>query len=104
MFVLIYFQVRANFIEEKWKVVGFVGEPWFADTNSIIGKFQYFHGWSKGVFLLCDFAGQSMLYNIYSIEQFLNNKEFSLFQKLNIKFIFFWRKISIVPIYYSKQF
>ncbi|MFL2548750.1 MAG: hypothetical protein ACJ0QX_00750 [Gammaproteobacteria bacterium] len=73
--LLFTFQVHANFIEAKWKVVGFVGEPWFADTNSIIGKFQSFSGgWSKGVFYSCDFAGQSMLYNTYSIEQFLNNK------------------------------
>ena len=53
--LLFTFQVHANFIEAKWKVVGFVGEPWFADTNSIIGKFQSFSmipSFSQYVFFL----------------------------------------------------
>ena len=86
--LLFTFQVHANFIETKWKVVGFVGEPWFADTKSIIGKTQSFEGgWSEGIFYSCDYAGQSMTYNTYSVEEFLNNKEFYLFKELNIKFI-----------------
>ena len=70
------------------KIIEFSGEAWFAGTKEIIGKTQEFYkGWSEGVFYSCDYAGQSKTYNTYITEEFLNNKEFSVFKKSNIKFI-----------------
>ena len=66
----------------------FLGEAWFADTKNIIGKTQDFYkGWSKGVFYSCDYAGQSATYNSYTPDEFLKNKEFSLFKKFKVNFI-----------------
>ena len=77
-----------QYIDTKWKVIEFLGESWFADTKNIIGKTQDFYkGWSEGVFYSCDYAGQSKTYNSYKLEEFLRNKEFSLFKKLNVNFV-----------------
>ena len=63
----------------------FLGEAWFADTKNIIGKTQDFYkGWSKGVFYSCDYAGQSAIYNSYTPDKCLKNKEFSLFKNLKL--------------------
>ena len=93
VFFLIMFLFHASyafgqFIDTKWKVMDFLGEAWFADTKNIIGKTQDFYkGWSKGVFYSCDYAGQSATYNSYTPDEFLKNKEFSLFKKFKVKFI-----------------
>lgn len=77
----------SQFVDTKWKVTGYFGEAWFADVKAIIGKNQEFYkGWSEGVFYSCDYAGQSMTYNVYTHQEFFSNKEFSLFQKKSIKF------------------
>jgi len=81
------FSTLANYIETRWKVTSHVGEAWFAKPDEIIGKYQEFYkGWAKGVFYSCDYAGQSMTYNSYTPEEFLKNKEFSLFDETQIKF------------------
>ena len=80
--------LSAQYIDTKWKVMDFLGEAWFADTKNIIGKTQDFYkGWSKGVFYSCDYAGQSATYNSYTPDEFLKNKEFSLFKKFKVDFI-----------------
>jgi len=93
IFFLIIFLSYASyafgqFIDTKWKVMDFLGEAWFADTKNIIGKTQDFYkGWSEGVFYSCDYAGQSATYNSYTRDEFLKNKEFSLFKKFKVNFI-----------------
>ena len=75
----------AQFIDTKWKVIGYVGETWFANPENIIGKYQAFYkGFANGVFYSCDYAGQSMTYNTYSLQDFLRNKEFKLFKENNV--------------------
>ena len=69
----------AQFIDTKWKVIGYVGETWFANPENIIGKYQAFYkGFANGVFYSCDYAGQSATYNTHTITEFLVNKEFEL--------------------------
>ena len=75
----------AQFVDTKWKVISHVGETWFSKPEEIIGKYQEFYkGWAEGVFYSCDYAGQSMTYNKYTPKEFLNNKEFSLFEETKI--------------------
>ena len=74
------------FVDTNWKVVGYVGEAWFANPSKIIGKHQYFFkGEAAGVFYSCDFGGQSKTYTKYTPEEFLANKEFVLFNEDGIK-------------------
>ena len=82
-FFLISFHASANFVETKWEVKEYFGEAWYAEPESIIGKFQEFYkGYAKGVFYNCDYEGQSYIYTKYeSLEEFLENKEFLLFNK-----------------------
>ena len=81
IFVLISTTVSAApFVDTNWKVIGYVGEAWFANPSKIIGKHQYFFkGEAAGVFYACDFEGQSMTYTKYTPEEFLANKEFVRF-------------------------
>ena len=56
-----------------------VGEPWFADPSSIIGKDQeFFKGWAEGVFYECDYKGQSKIFTHYQLEEFLENLKLKL--------------------------
>ena len=80
--LLFFNSALANCIDTEWTVKSHVGETWFADSKTIIGKKQDFHkGWASGIFYSCDFAGQSATYNKYSQSEFYNNKEFQLFGK-----------------------
>ena len=77
-------QLSAQYIDTKWTVTGYSGELWFAEKDKIIGKFQQFNKWwADGVFYSCNFAGQSVTYNSYDIREFLQNKEFVLFNTEN---------------------
>ncbi len=82
-FFFISFHASANFVETKWEVTKYYGEAWYANPESIIGKFQEFHkGYAKGVFYNCDYEGQSYTYTKYeTLKEFLENKEFFLFNK-----------------------
>ncbi|NGQ91242.1 hypothetical protein G5V65_10060 [Rhodobacter sp. HX-7-19] len=74
---------RADFIETEWLVSAFSGEAWFIDPAATIGASQYFEsGYAEGVFYSCDFAGQSMVYTPWSVEDFLANPEFADFARL----------------------
>ena len=69
----------------KWKVVDYVGETWYANHENIIGKTQEFiKGWADGIFFSCQ-GGRSSTYTSYSVEEFLNNKEFYLFNSIDFK-------------------
>ncbi len=71
--------IFAQFIDEKCTVTGYFGELWYAKEEDIIGKqWQFFKGWADDIFYSCDYAGQSATYNVYSIKEFLENKEFEL--------------------------
>ena len=78
IFVLIGTTVSAApFVDTNWKVIGYVGEAWFANPSKITGKHQYFFkGEAAWVFYACDFGGQSKTYTKYTPEEFLANKEF----------------------------
>ena len=68
---------HAHVIDTSWRVTEVVGEPWFADPSSIIGKDQeFFKGWAEGVFYECDYKGQSKIFTHYQLEEFLENKEY----------------------------
>ena len=73
------FILKAQYINTKWTVTGYFGELWFAEEENILGKQQEFYkGWADGVFYSCDYAGQSVTYNAYTIKEFIENKEFEL--------------------------
>ena len=80
-------QSCAQFIDTKWKVVGYVGDAFFSKPKKMIGQYQEFYkGWAEGVFYSCDYAGQSAGYNTYTPEEFLANKEFAPFKEYGIVF------------------
>jgi hypothetical protein len=69
----------------KWTVTEHSGEYWYISPNDVVGKTQYFFkGMSEGVFLNCDYDGQSYTYTTYDKDEFLGNKEFELFKKLKV--------------------
>jgi hypothetical protein len=74
---------QADFIDTSWSVVGFTGEAWFINTQSVIGQSQTFNrGYAEGVFYNCDYAGQSSTYTRYDNDAFFANPEFELFLPL----------------------
>jgi hypothetical protein len=75
-------QAKADFIDTTWSVIGFTGEPWFVNTQAVIGKSQMFNkGEARGVFFSCDFKGMSSSYTTYAtVDDFLKNPEFELFK------------------------
>lgn len=75
--------VKADFIDTRWSVVGFTGEAWFINTQSVISQSQTFNrGYAEGVFYNCDYAGQSSTYTRYDNDAFFANPEFELFMPL----------------------
>ncbi len=73
---------KADMVETTWFVDSFVGDPTFGDPKKILGQSQMFYkGSAKGVFYSCNYSGQTMTYNTYSLNEFLTNKEFDLFAK-----------------------
>ena len=80
---LLFTPAQADFIDTRWSVVGFTGEAWFIDPQSVIGQSQTFNrGYAEGVFYNCDYAGQSSSYTPYDNEAFFTNPEFELFLPL----------------------
>ena len=74
----------SQFLDTTWTVTHFVGESWFADPETTLGKTQNFYkGFAQGVFYSCDYEGQSKTYTSYCGKEFLENKEFRLFKKFN---------------------
>lgn len=74
---------QADFIDTRWSVVGFTGEAWFINPQSVIGQPQTFNrGYAEGVFYDCDYAGQSSSYTRYENNAFFANPEFELFLPL----------------------
>ncbi|MHC0054929.1 hypothetical protein [Actibacterium sp. D379-3] len=74
---------HADFIDTRWSVVGFTGEAWFINPQSVIGQSQTFNrGYAEGAFYNCDHAGQSSTYTRYDNDAFFANPEFELFLPL----------------------
>ncbi|GHF05513.1 hypothetical protein GCM10016455_28490 [Aliiroseovarius zhejiangensis] len=74
---------HADFIDTRWSVVGFTGEAWFINKQSVIDQSQTFNrGYAKGVFYNCEYAGQSSTYTRYENDAFFTNPEFELFLPL----------------------
>ena len=74
---------QADFIDTRWSVVGFTGEAWFINPQSVIGQSQTFNrGYAEGLFYYCDYAGQSSSYTRYDNDAFFANPEFELFLPL----------------------
>ena len=81
------FSVNANaFKVTSWKVIKVIGDPIYAEPNDYIGKIQHFgmggKGKNEGIFWECPFAGGlTGDGNIYSYDEFINNKDFKRFKK-----------------------
>jgi hypothetical protein len=74
---------NADFVDTRWTVVGFTGEAWFINPQSVIGQPQLFsRGFAEGVFFSCEYTGQSATYTRYDNHAFFSNPEFELFLPL----------------------
>ena len=70
----------ADFIETTWTITAIAGEWFVGDAADLIGQTQAFEGgWAEGAFYSCDFAGQTMGYTVWGVEDFLANPEFAAF-------------------------
>lgn len=80
--VLWWAPATADYIDTTWSVVGWTGEAWYIEPQSVIGKTQMFNkGEAEGIFYKCDFKGQSSTYTTYnSVDDFLEIPEFELFK------------------------
>ena len=80
---LLFTPAQADFIDTRWSVVGFTGEAWVINPQSIIGQSQTFNrGFAEGVLYNCDYSGQSSTYTRYDNDAFFANPEFELFKSL----------------------
>ena len=81
--VILSAPAQADFIDTRWSVVGFTGEAWFINPQSVIDQSQTFNrGYAEGVFFNCDHAGQSSTYTRYDNDTFFANLEFEMFLPL----------------------
>ncbi len=72
----------SNFYDGIWEVTDVVGESWFSLKKRHIGKTQEFwKGYAGGVFFTCNYKGLVTTRDSYTIDEFLNKKEFRLFRK-----------------------
>jgi hypothetical protein len=67
---------HADFIETQWTVTEYRGDVPASERIKVVGKTQEFlGGWADGVFYACDYAGQTMSYEMYTPESFLANPD-----------------------------
>ena len=72
----------SNFYDGIWEVTDVVGESWFSLKKRHIGKAQEFwKGYAGGVFFTCNYKGLVTTRDSYTLDEFLNKKEFRLFRK-----------------------
>ncbi len=72
----------SNLYDGIWEVTDVVGETWFSLKKRHIGKTQEFYkGFADGVFFSCNYRGLVTTGNSYTLDEFLNKKEFRLFRK-----------------------
>ena len=72
----------SNVYDGIWEVTDVVGETWFSLKKRHIGKTQEFwKGYAGGVFFTCNAKGMVRTSKDYTLDEFLNTKEFRLFNK-----------------------
>ena len=72
----------SNFYDGIWEVTDVVGESGFSLKKRHIGKTQEFwKGYAGGVFFTCNYKGLVTTRDSYTLDEFLNKKEFRLFSK-----------------------
>ena len=72
----------SNDYDGIWEVTDVVGERWFSLKKRHIGKTQeLWKGYAGGVFFTCNFKGMVTTSKDYTLDEFLNTKEFRLFSK-----------------------
>jgi hypothetical protein len=72
----------SNFYDGIWEVTDVVGESGFSLKKRHIGKTQEFwKGYAGGVFFTCNYKGLVTTRDSYTLDEFLNKKEFRLFRK-----------------------
>ena len=72
----------SNLYDGIWEVTDVVGERWFSLNKRHIGKTQEFYkGYAGGVFFTCNYRGMVTTRDRYTLDEFLNKKEFRLFSK-----------------------
>ena len=90
---LLFCNISYAFKVTSWKVINIIKKPVFVDANVLLGKIQYFgmggKGKNEGPFFNCpDGGGLNQEANVYTEEEFFNNKVFKKFldnrNKLNI--------------------
>jgi len=82
LFVLFPSISYSNLYDGIWEVTDVVGERWFSLKKRHIGKTQEFYkGYAGGVFFTCNYRGMVTTSKDYTLDEFLNTKEFRLFSK-----------------------
>ena len=72
----------SNVYDGIWEVTDVVGERWFSLKKRHIGKTQeLWKGYAGGVFFTCNAKGMVRTSKDYTLDEFLNTKEFRLFNK-----------------------
>ena len=72
----------SNVYDGIWEVTDVVGETWFSLKKRHIGKTQeLWKGYAGGVFFTCNAKGMVTTSKDYNLDEFLNTKEFRLFNK-----------------------
>ncbi len=72
----------SNFYDGIWEVTDVVGESRFSLKKRHIGKTrEFWKGYAGGVFFTCNYKGLVTTRDSYTLDEFLNKKEFRLFRK-----------------------
>ena len=86
----------SNLYDGIWKVTDVVGETWFSLKKRHIGKTQEFYkGFADGVFFSCNYRGLIDTTDRYTLDEFLNKKEFRLFRKYQDELDMVGTKVSV---------
>ena len=86
----------SNVYDGIWEVTDVVGETWFSLKKRHIGKTQQFYkGFADGVFFNCNYRGLVTTINRYTLDEFLNKKEFRLFRKYQDELDIVGTKLSV---------
>ena len=86
----------SNLYDGIWEVTDVVGERWFSLKKRHIGKTQEFwKGYAGGVFFTCNYRGMVTTSKDYTLDEFLNKKEFRLFRKYQDELDIVGTKVSV---------
>ncbi len=86
----------SNLYDGIWEVTDVVGESWFSLKKRHIGKTQEFYkGYAGGVFFTCNYRGMVTTSKDYTLDEFLNTKEFRLFSKYQDELDMVGTKVSV---------